>query len=259
MPTSPIVAIINPASGSFDDDFRPNIEQALKALDVDFVIRETDPDEGALPVVREAIENGATQIIACGGDGTIMSAVDALAHIEDEPRTIFSIIPGGTANLLAQALKIPEDVEKAAQIAIRGRDRLIDLGQCGDQFFALGLGMGLTEKLISGTSSKEKERLGRLAYAKAMLAEMGQKPHRFSFQLDDGEEMTAAGVALVVANAGEISGKWKFAPDAEMDDGLLDLCILHRFYFRDLIRFLIRGLLGNLQKDRAITFFQAKT
>ncbi|RYZ80458.1 MAG: hypothetical protein EOP04_25845, partial [Proteobacteria bacterium] len=173
--------------------------------------------------------------------------------------TLLSIIPGGTANLLAQALKIPNDVEKAAEIAIRGRDRLIDLGQCGDQFFALGLGMGLTEKLVSGTSSKEKERLGRLAYAKAMLAEMGQKPSRFSFRLDDGEKMKAAGVALVVANAGEISGKWKFAPDAEMDDGLLDLCILHRFYFRDLIRFLVRGLLGNLQEDRAITFFQAKS
>jgi diacylglycerol kinase (ATP) len=259
MSTPSIVAIINPKSGSSSDKFRDEIEAALKSHGADFEIRETDPEDGAKSVVRDAICSGVKHIIACGGDGTIMSAVNAMAKVEEKPQTLFSIIPGGTANLLAQALNIPQDVEKAVEIALKGRDKLIDLGQCGDTFFALGLGMGLTEKLVSGASSKEKETLGRLAYLKAMLAELGQKPNRFSFQLDKGEKQRAVGVALVVANAGEISGKWKFAPNAEMDDGLLDLCILHRFYFRDLLRLLGRALLGNLPDDRAVSFFQAKS
>jgi diacylglycerol kinase (ATP) len=259
MPISPIVAVFNPKSGSSNDELRAAIEKAFHAQGVEFEFRETDPEEGALPAVRDAVCGGATHIIACGGDGTIMSAVNALAQLEDEPKTTFSIIPAGTANLLAQALKVPEDVEEAVEIALHGADKLIDLGQCGEHFFALGLGMGLTEKLISGTSSEEKEKLGRLAYAKAMLAELGQKPHRFSFQLDGGKKQHAAGVALVVANAGEISDRWKFAPDAKMDDGLVDLCILHRLYFRDLVRLLAKGLFGTMPEDRAVSFFQAKT
>ena len=252
-----LVAIINPKAGSSDDDFRAAIEIELNTGGVDFEIRETDPEHGARPAIEEALKNGATQIIACGGDGTIMSAVNALARLEKEPKTIFSIIPGGTANLLAQALGIPDTVPEAAQIVLHGRDRLIDLGQCEDDYFALGLGLGLTEKLVSGTSAKEKETLGRLAYAKAMFSEMGQKPHRFSFKLDDGAEQKSVGVALVVANAGEISGSWKFAPDAEMDDGKLDLCILHRLRARDLLRLFVRGLMGNIEDDRVVSFFQA--
>ncbi|PQV65106.1 diacylglycerol kinase (ATP) [Abditibacterium utsteinense] len=256
---SSIVAIINPKAGSSDDDFRAQIEAALQKGGAEFEIKETDPEDGAISVVREAVENGATQIIACGGDGTIMSAVNGLARLENEaPKTIFSIIPGGTANLLAQALGIPDEVEEAAQVALTGRDRLIDLGQCGEDYFALGLGIGLTEKLVSGTSSKEKEKLGRLAYAKAMLAEMGQKPNRFSFKLDEKAEQSSFGVALIVANAGEISDSWKFAPDAEMDDGLLDLCILHRLGMRDLLRLFLRGLFGKIEEDRVLSFFQAK-
>lgn len=258
MKTPSLVAVLNPKSGSSGEEFRAEIEKALTARGAEFEIRETDPEEGALPAVRDAVCNGATHILACGGDGTIMSAVNALAKVEKEPKTTLSIIPGGTANLLAQALGIPQDVEEAVSIALSGNDKLIDLGVCGEDIFALGLGLGLTEKLVSGTTAEEKEKLGRLAYAHAMLKELGQKPHRFSYRLDDGPPQRAVGVALVVANAGEISGRWKFAPDAEMDDGLLDLCILHRFYVRDMLRWFWRGLMGNLAEDRAISFFQAK-
>ena len=258
MNTPSLVAVLNPKSGSSGEEFRAEIEKSLTERGADFKIVETDPEEGAIPGVRDAIKDGATHILACGGDGTIMSAVNGLAQYDHEAKTTLCIIPGGTANLLAAALQIPNVVDEAVAIALSGRDRIIDLGQCGDDIFALGLGVGLTEKLVSGTTAEEKERLGRLAYAHAMLKELGQKPHRFKFRLDDGKEQTAAGVALVIANAGEISGRWKFAPDAKMDDGVLDLCILHRFYVRDMLRWIWRGLLGNLADDRAISFYQAK-
>lgn len=257
--TKSLVAIINPKAGSTDDDFRQSVEAELEKGGADFEMRETDAERGAAPAVEAALQSGASQILICGGDGTVMSAVNALARLEKDPKTTFSIIPGGTANLLAQALGIPDTVPEAVEIALHGRDRLIDLGQCKDDYFALGLGLGLTEKLVSGTSSNEKEKLGRLAYAKAMFAEMGQKPHRFSFKIDGGAEQKSVGVALVVANAGEISGSWKFAPDAEMDDGKLDLCILHRLGMRDLARLFWRGLFGNIEDDRVVSFFQGAT
>lgn len=270
------IVIINPASGSSGDDFRALVESELKERGVEFDMRETDPEKGGEEIARDAVANGATHLIACGGDGTIMSIVNGMgkyeaevrreetgtetqpapAEPEDEP--ILSIIPGGTANLLAGALEIPTDTKEAVAVAVAGDERIIDMGRCGEHLFALGVGLGLTERLVSQASAEEKEKIGKLAYVKAMLSEMGVKPATFTFKLDDDKEQLARGVAIVIANAGQIGGGLSFAPDAEMDDGVLDLCVLHRFYFRDVVRMAWRSLLGNLPEDRAVSFFQAK-
>ena len=258
------LVIINPASGSSDDDFRALVESELKQSGAEFEIVETDPEDGGKNIARQAVADGVEHLIACGGDGTIMSVVNGMGHAEVEdkdaarPSAILSIVPGGTANLLAGALGIPTDTKEAVAVAVAGKEKEIDLGKCGEQVFALGIGVGLTERLVSETSSQEKEQLGKLAYAKAMLSELGVKPTTFTFQLDDEPEQTTRGVAVVIANAGQIGGGLEFAPDAKMDDGLLDLCILHRFYFRDLLRMAWNSLLGNLPKDRAVSFYQAK-
>ena len=90
-----------------------------------------------------------------------------------------------------------------------------------------------------------------------MLREMGVRPTTISFKLDDKPEQNARGVATVIANAGQIGGGFSFAPDAKMDDGVLDLCLSHRFYFRDALRMMWRSITRSLPEDRAISFFQA--
>ncbi len=142
--------------------------------------------------------------------------------------------------------------------ALEGDERRIDLGACGDTLFALGLGLGLTEKLVSGASSEEKEKWGKWAYVKALLEEVGAKPTTFSYTLDGGQEQSAQGVAVVVANAGTISGNVEFAPGALMDDGQLDLVILHHLGKRDLVRLAWRALTGSLEEDRAVTCVAGK-
>lgn len=255
-----VIVIVNPASGSSTQEFRALIESEFKTHNIEFEIKETDPDKGGSQIAQNALADGATHLVACGGDGTIMSVINGMAGAarESEHRPVLSIIPGGTANLLAGALGIPSDPKEAVAVAVNGGERIIDLGRCGEYIFALGLGLGITERLISQTSAQEKEKIGKFAYAKAMLAELGVKPTTFSFKLDDNPQKQARGVAIVIANAGRIGDKLSFAPDAEMDDGLLDLCILHRFYFRDVLRMAWSSLRGNLPDDRAVSFFQAK-
>lgn len=261
-----IAVIINPGSGSVDDQYQPAIEAALKKLGADYSVYETSPRRLADCIVADAIASGATQILVCGGDGTVMGAVNGIAEYQKTSpidqdgsvRVVLSIVPGGTANLLAAALKIPIDIDEAVAVAVNGVERDIDLGRCGEQLFALGLGLGLTEKLVSQTSAKQKEKLGKAAYAIAMLREMGAKPTVFTFKLDNGRSRRARGVAVVVANAGEIGGGVHFAPNAKMDDAKLDLCILHRFYLRDFVRMAWLSLRGKLPEDRAVSFFQAK-
>ena len=252
-----IAIVLNPGSGSHDEEFVKTVRAAFEKNGRAFICLETDPDKGAVPAVEKAIESGVQMVVVCGGDGTVMSAVGAIG--KSDANVKLAIVPGGTANLLAHALEVPLDVEGAVATALEGDERVIDLGACGDTLFALGLGLGLTEKLVSGASSEEKDKWGKWAYVKAMLEEVGAHPTTFSYALDGGEEQTARGVAIVVANAGTISGNIEFAPGAKMDDGKLDLVILHRFDVRDLLRLAWKGLFGNLKNDRAMTCVAGKT
>lgn len=260
------IVILNPKSGSSGEDFRTQIGTALASRGIEYSILETMPETGGDELARRAYCDGAKHILACGGDGTVMAVVNGLARemrkegqaAEDENAPVLSIVPGGTANLLAAALDIPHDVEKAIAIAVAGEDRVLDLGRCGPHFFALGVGLGLTERLVSRTSTKQKETLGKAAYALAMLKELGVRPVTFTIKRDDKRSQRKRGVAIIIANAGEIGGKMKFAPDAKMDDGLLDICILHRFFLRDVLRLIWNMLTGNVRQDRAVSFYQAQ-
>lgn len=255
-----IVVILNPESGTSGEKFQETIENSLKSHGLTYELWPTEPEVGGGKLAARAVKEGATHILACGGDGTVMAVINGVVKAEQggEPSVVLSIIPGGTANLLATALKIPAETEDAVKVAVEGRDTVIDLGQCDEVYFALGLGLGLTGRMVATTSSREKERWGRLAYAKALLIELGARPHQFTLKLDDARPTRRKGVAVIVANAGEIGGKLRFAPDAKTDDGLLDVCILRRFYFRDVMRILIRSLWGDVRHDRAVTFLQAK-
>jgi len=258
-----MTVILNPASGSAGEDLHAVIEQALQARGAEFEIRETTPEIGGDKLAEEAVREGAEHIVACGGDGTVMAVVNGIGKTDEgrkpgvEPKVTMSIIPRGTANLLAAALGIPTDTEEAIAVAVAGEDYFIDLGRCGQYLFALGLGLGLTERFVAQSSAEEKEKLGKWAYIWALVKELGARPHKFSFKLDGQPERQQRGVSIGVLNVGQVGGV-HLAPDAKMDDGQLDIFILHRFYFRDVLRMAGRVLRGNLDEDRAISFHQAR-
>lgn len=251
--------ILNPGSGSSDQEFRENLEKALQKRGANFEIRETTKEKSGADHARKAKEEGFLNVTACGGDGTVMSVINGLGENQQgsSPVTL-SIIPAGTANLLATALKIPTDIEEAIAVAFDGAKRDIDLGRRDDTLFALGIGVGLTERLVSQASSEAKEKLGRFAYFFALIKEVGAKPHHFQLCLDGGPSIPSHGVAVVIANVGDLGRGMHFAPDAKPDDGMLDVCILHRFHLLDVFRLGFHAVFGGLQKDRELTFHKAR-
>src|SRR5687768_17097337 len=117
------VVILNPASGSAGDDLRQCIEAALQRSGAAFEIRETTPAFNGRQLAEEAISQGVRKLLACGGDGTVMSVVNGMGSLapdgtpdtgerESAPLTL-AIVPAGTANLLATALDIPTDLDDA--------------------------------------------------------------------------------------------------------------------------------------------------
>jgi diacylglycerol kinase (ATP) len=253
-PRENFTVILNPKSGSVDSGTKTDLRQTIEKAGVSHKILEMKEGVDGEKLAGQAIKQGARHLIASGGDGTVMAVMNAILKSGED--VLLSVSPGGTANLIAAALEIPTSVEESVQVALYGRECRIDVGKTGDRYFALGIGIGLAEKLVSGTDDAIKDRIGRLAYAWAALKNVGAKPGHFKLIPAQGDAQDIEAVGIVIANVGGIGDRLKFAPDAKIDDGLLDICVLHRLGFLDAARLAVKVMFGGLEDDRAVSYLQ---
>lgn len=182
-----------------------------------------DPGPGQ---TRRAIEEGATTVVAWGGDGTVMSVAAALVN---SPVSL-GILPGGTGNLLARNLGIPLDARAAIEVALTGRDRRIDLldvylGRGERAISAVMTGMGWDADMM-GAPEDLKRRVGWGAYAIQGARHIRQKPMRLRLSIDGGPEEQLYGRTVLIANVGMLVAGLNLIPEAEGDDGLLDVLVI---------------------------------
>src|SRR5580700_3307083 len=172
---------------------------------------------------RRAVKHGADLIFVWGGDGTVQRCIDALAGTG----AVMAILPAGTANLLATNLGIPAgDVAAAVQTGLHGRRRPLDTGSVNGEHFAVMAGAGLDARMIADADRALKDRFGRAAYLYTGARNLGASRVKATIEVD-GERFFAGRVSCVlVGNVGKVLGGIKAFPEAQPDDGLLDLGVV---------------------------------
>jgi diacylglycerol kinase family enzyme len=200
---------------------------AAKAAGWDPTFAETSPADAGLGLARQAIAAGASLVFAAGGDGTVRACAQALAGTGIP----LAIVPLGTANLTARALRIPARAGPAIDAGLRGRDRAIDLALAdlgdGDRIgFTAMAGLGLDAAVVGAARPPDKRRLGWVAYAVSGLTHLWMPSAEFTVRLDGGEPLRRRARCVVVGNAGLLPGGFVLLPEARLDDGRLDVCIL---------------------------------
>ena len=223
-----LLVILNPAAGQEEPSrVRRQIGGALAVRGASFDLAETEGAGDAARMAREAASLGYGKVVAAGGDGTIAEVITGLAG-GDVP---LGIIPLGTGNQLAANLGIPPDVERAVEVAVRGRPRAIDIGQLGDgSYFALMAGAGWDAEVMNSCSRELKERWGFGAYLFQGLKRVAAPPSAL-YRIDvDGAEFEVRAATVLIANAGQLFSSLfpvevRIAPDTSFQDGLLDICI----------------------------------
>jgi YegS/Rv2252/BmrU family lipid kinase len=169
--------------------------------------------------VRKALKKGADLLFVWGGDGMVQRCTDALVG----SAATIAIIPAGTANLLAHNLGIPQDLNDAVHIGFHGQRRRLDLGWISGEHFAVLAGVGFDADMIRDADRGLKTRLGRLAYLRAGLRNVGMDPTHVKIKIDGTSWFEGDATCVLLGNVGTILGGVQVFDDASPDDGWLDV------------------------------------
>ena len=246
--------VANPTSGTEPLPLN-ELKAHLMASGAAWQIHLTGEGRDARQLAQDALEAGADVVVACGGDGTVLSVAEAIIAWTgaDVP---LAIVPRGTANVLAAELGLPTDLDAAIALVTGPKQdvRTIDAGRVGERYFLLRLGIGLEAAMTVLASPEEKERLGRWAYfTSAFRAWRQLDPVTYRLTID-GAKQAVRGVSCVVCNSGNVGVRgMQIHPDIDVADGLLHTLVLQRTDVRALVTVgarTLRSLLPGIQKPQ---------
>ncbi|WP_439902847.1 diacylglycerol/lipid kinase family protein [Microbacterium azadirachtae] len=225
-----IGVVRNPVKLESEEDVRAAILRDAPDADIRFYT--TTEDDPGRAMAQEAVEAGCELVLAAGGDGTVRAVAAVLAGTD----SALGILPHGTGNLLARNLGVPlGGTEAAVAHALAAVPRRIDVGTIevtdgddrGEHVFVVMAGLGLDARMLEETDDELKAKAGWLAYVKALgAAAAGTELVRTSLSLDDEAEDHARIHTLMIGNCGTIQGGITLLPDAQPDDGVLDLLLV---------------------------------
>lgn len=219
--------IYNPTSGK--ETMKKNLADILAILEqagYEASAFATTPEKhSARNEAKRAALTGFDLVVAAGGDGTINEVVNGIAPLKKRPQ--MAIIPGGTTNDYARALKIPRDNPKAAaEVILKKQTIKMDIGKTPESYFInIAAGGHLTE-LTYEVPSELKSIFGYLAYlAKGAELLPRIKPIKMRLVYDEGEYYGNASM-FFLGLTNSVGGFEQIAPDAKLDDGKFSLIIV---------------------------------
>lgn len=210
-----------------------------------------------------AVREGFEIVVAAGGDGTLNEVLNGIGDVPDGfARTRLGVLPLGTVNVFARELRIPLDIDGAWKVVLGAHETLIDLPgvESGPvtsrvrRYFAQLAGAGLDARAIQLVNWRLKKKFGPLAYIYAGLKALMEK--KAAIVVSDSTH-TLHGQLVLVGNGRLYGGDYQTFHQAQMDDGLLDVCVFPRVDFFTLLRCAGPLLLSGRLPESAVQRFQS--
>ncbi len=219
-----LLFIVNPISGigrqkKIEALLESNIDHSL----LDYTVRYTERIHHGTELAKDAVEQGCFDaIVAVGGDGSVNDVVSGMVG----SNIALGIIPCGSGNGLARNLKIPLTPAHAIEILNHYKVAEIDTIYLNDRVIASIAGVGFDARVAR--RMKQTKVRGLQAYAKIILTDYPTyKEHTYRLNID-GNEIERKAWFISFANSNQFGYNTAIAPLAQLDDGLIDVCIVDR-------------------------------
>jgi YegS/Rv2252/BmrU family lipid kinase len=222
-----VAVIINPISGTGGrlDAARHRAEQAAALLEQQRVTGEvfvTERPGHARELTAGALARGVSTVVAWGGDGTVNEVASALSFRDAS----LAIVPSGSGNGLARELRVPFDPPRAFAVALSGETFRIDAGELDGRLFFNIAGVGLDAQVAHRFAAGGLIRRGFLRYLEITTQELFTYRAVEHTIVTDGDRMRVRALLIAIANARQYGNGALIAPDARLDDGLLDVVVV---------------------------------
>jgi len=261
-----ITAIINPAAGRGGAATAWRQIQAHLTHPVETI--ETNGPADASRLTTQAIKQGSDRIVAVGGDGTINEVVNGFFEqnklISD--RAMLGIVPHGTGSDFIKMLRLPPDHHKVAMLIEEGDPRPIDLlnvrytqldGTPGSRYSVNIASFGMGAVVVSRVNRSSKLLGRKLSYVMALLrTAMTFSGNSVTIFIDRAAVIDAKVTSVAIGNGKYQGGGMMMCPRAVMDDGLLDVTLIHFLRVPELIRNLPLLYNGNIYTHPKVQFLR---
>lgn len=255
-----LAMIVNPNAGKKKGlSLAREAAEVLKneGMEIEILISEK---KGDTRILAENLSlHGIDAVIAVGGDGTLFEVINGLLSNQDELSVPLGQIPVGTGNSFIKDLGI-QSVNDALKHIMSGKTRKIDLGKfsCneGSFYFVNLLGSGFVSNVAY--RAKRYKMLGSFSYILGVLEEViFLRPTAIEVELD-GKSIKRDALFTEICNSKFTGGDMMMAPDAEIDDGLLDIVLLNKVSRRKVLSLFPAIFKGSHIKDEVIECFKGK-
>jgi diacylglycerol kinase (ATP) len=250
------VVILNPTAGSARKVAA--IVKRIRHLP-DVEVRLTARKGDAARFARTALRKGCEMIVAAGGDGTLNEVVNGIGA--NRSRVRLGLIPLGTGNDFARTLGIPTDLDEAIAVLAAGHTRASDLVRVTSdrvRYFVNVSAGGFSGLVNEKLTPKMKKTWGPLAYLRGALAALPElRAYRTKVSLGKGNRFSLSLYNVVIANGRYVAGGRLIAPEASIDDGLLDIILVRERSAAELALLAAQVALGKHLSSDAIVFRRA--
>lgn len=246
-----LLLIINPISGVGDKAaIEPLVREMMTPAGYDVEVAYTCGRGDATRLAKEAVDKGYAAVLAAGGDGTVNETAAALCGSD----TALGIIPCGSGNGLARHLGIPIDIREGIKVIHDEAPHSIDYATVNDRKFFCTFGVGFDAAVSAAFAGKKRR--GKLTYLQSTFQTYAHYEPELYTITANGHTVTEKAFLVAVCNASQYGNNAYIAPSASIDDGLLDVTIIHAGNPLTTAMVGFDMLIGNIERNMLIHSFR---
>lgn len=247
--------IVNPVAGKGRTlELIPKIQESFEREKIDYDISITEKKGNAEKLAKEGIEKGFNHIVSVGGDGTAYEVVNGIR----DGMVTFGILPAGTGNDFARMIGMPRNYNEILKIIKCAKTRRIDVGRVNDRYFLNCSSVGIDAEIVKETEGIKKYISGTSAYILGVFKTLVRyKSKEIMIEID--KRVIKRNIELVaVSNGRYYGGGMKINPKAEVEDGLLDICVVNKMKKAKFASLFLTVFRGNHIRIKEVEIFRGK-